>query len=85
MGVRSRDGTHPDADLIYNASLNVTPPSDAIRRQFALRVVGDRVEVAPDAVSAFDPNTLPHLLAELVHQSGWTWQGIFFDWQGGCR
>lgn len=84
-GPRRRDGVHPDADLIYDASLTVTPASETIRRQIALRITDDRVEdVSGNAVAAA-PENLAHLLTELVHQSGWGWQGVFFDWQRGCR
>ncbi|MCZ2104348.1 MAG: hypothetical protein OZ923_03880 [Comamonadaceae bacterium] len=83
QGIQPRDGTHPDADLIYDASLTLTPPSEATRRALALRLAGDRVEVGQSGAAA-DPANLPHLLAELVRQSGWTWQGVFFNWQKGC-
>src|SRR3546814_8574854 len=45
-GPRQRDGTHPDADLIYDASLTVTPQSEAIRRLVTLRITDDRFEIA---------------------------------------
>jgi len=83
--IRSRDGTHPDADLIYDASLTVTLPSDTIRRQIALHIADDRVEIAGDKDVASAPANLAHVLTELVHQSGWAWQGVFADWQRGCR
>lgn len=84
-GLRSRDGTHPDADLIYDASLTLTPPSDAVRRQMTLRITDDRVEIASGQDVAAAPGNLAHLLTELVRQSGWGWQGVFFDWQGRCN
>ncbi|PQM27714.1 hypothetical protein CVO77_03880 [Sphingopyxis lindanitolerans] len=84
-GPRQRDGTHPDADLIYDASLTVTPPSEAIRRQMTLRITDDRVEIASGQDIAAAPGNLAHLLTELVHQSGWGWQGVFADWQGRCN
>jgi len=31
------------------------------------------------------PANLAHVLTELVYQSGWAWQGVFADWQRGCR
>src|SRR3546814_2858243 len=80
-GPRQRDGTHPDADLIYDASLTVTPPSEAIRRQMTLRITDDRVEIASGQNIAAVPGNLAHLLTELVHQSGWGWQGVFADWR----
>ncbi|MBB5708443.1 MULTISPECIES: hypothetical protein [Sphingopyxis] len=83
--LRPRDGTHPDADLIYDASLTVTPPSEAIRRQIALRIADGRVEIAGDKDAASAPANLAHVLTELVHQSGWGWQGVFADWQRACR
>lgn len=83
-GPHRHDGVHPDADLVYSARLTVTPPSAAIRRQIALRIVNDRVEIASGAGAASDPDNLTHLLTVLVHQSGWSWQGVFFDWQRGC-
>jgi hypothetical protein len=83
-GPRRRDGVHPDADLIYDASRTMTPPSEAIRRQMALHIADDRVMVASDNAVAADPDHLAHLLTEVVHQSGWGWQGLFFDWQGRC-
>jgi hypothetical protein len=83
--LRPRDGTHPDADAIYDASLTLTPPSDTIRRGLGLRVTDDRVEIAGDGETAANPANLAHVLTELVHQSGWGWQGVFFDWQRGCR
>lgn len=83
QGTQPRDGTHPDADLIHDASLTVTLPSEATRRALALRLAGDQVEVGQSGAAA-DPANLPHLLAELVRQSGWTWQGVFFNWQKGC-
>lgn len=63
----------------------MTPPSDAIRRQIALRVADDRAEIAGDREVAAAPANLAHVLTELVHQSGWAWQGVFADWQRGCR
>jgi len=88
-GPRRHDGVHPDADLIYDASLTITLPDEAIRRLIGLRIVGDiagdRVEIAGDTDSASAPKNLPHVLTELVSQSGWTWQGVFADWQRGCR
>ena len=83
--LRSRDGAHPDADLIYDASLTVTPPNETIRRRIALRIMDDRVEIAGDRDAASAPANLAHVLTELVHQSGWGWQGVFADWQRGCR
>lgn len=83
-GIQPRDGTHPDAFLIYDASLTLTPPSEATRRALALRIAGDQVEVGQTGAAA-DPANLPHLLAELVRQSGWTWQGVFFKGQRSCR
>src|SRR3546814_11854850 len=44
-GPRQRDGTHPDADLIYDASLTVTPPREAIRRDRKSVVEGKSVSV----------------------------------------
>jgi len=83
QGIQPRDGTHPDVFIVHDASLTVTPPSETARRALALRITGDRVEVGQRG--ATDPAALPHLLAELVTQSGWTWQGVFFRWQKGCR
>src|SRR3546814_18300243 len=77
--IRSRGGTHPDADLIYDAGLTVTLPSDTIRRQIALHIADDRVEIAGDKDVASAPANLAHVLTELVHQSGWAWQGVFAD------
>src|SRR3546814_4509805 len=74
--IRSRGGTHPDADLIYDAGLTVTLPSDTIRRQIALHIADDRVEIAGDKDVASAPANLAHVLTELVHQSGWAWQGV---------
>lgn len=79
-GPQPRDGMHPDASLIYEANLNVTPASESRRRKMGLRITGDQVDVGPDAAS--DPTNLPHVLTELVVQSGWTWQGVFFNLQG---
>ena len=83
--LRPRDGTHPDADIIYDASLTLTPPNEAIRRQIAPRIADDRVEIVGDSEAAANPANLAHVLTEVVHQSGWGWQGVFFDWQRGCR
>lgn len=83
--LRPRDGTHPDADLIHDASLTVTLPSAAMRHQIGARVTDDRVTIAGDREAATDPANLSHVLAEIVHQSGWGWQGVFFNWQHGCR
>lgn len=83
--IPDRDGTHPDADLIWEHSITVTPASESLRRQLALRVLYDRVEDASGNALARVPGNLPHVLTELVHQSGWSWQGLFFDWQGRCR
>lgn len=83
--LRPRDGTHPDADTIYDASLTLTPPSESIRRGLGLRVTDDRVEIAGDTETAANPANLAHVLTELVHQSGWGWQGVFADWQKSCR
>lgn len=85
MGTQPRDGTHPDADLIYSARINVTPPNEAIRQQLAMQMHGNEVVLAPEVASTFDPGALPHVLMEVVQQSGWTWQGVFFDWQGRCH
>lgn len=82
--LRPRDGTHPDADLIYDASLTLTPPSEAIRRRIGLRITDDRVEIASGHDVAASPRNLAHLLTQLIHQSGWAWQGVFFGWQGRC-
>jgi hypothetical protein len=84
-GPRRHDGVHPDADRIYDASLTITPPDEAIRRRIGLRIAGDRVEIAGDREAASAPQNLPHVLTELVNQSGWTWQGVFGNWQRGCR
>ena len=70
---------------LYDSSLTVTPPSEAVRRQMALRIADDRVEIASGRDVASAPQNLAHLLTELVHQSGWTWQGLFSNWQGRCR
>jgi hypothetical protein len=83
--IRPRDGTHPDADLIYEASLTVTPPSETIRQQIALRIADDRVEIAAGHDIAAIPDNLAHVLTQLVNQSGWAWQGVFTNWQRGCR
>lgn len=83
--LRPRDGTHPDADTIYDASLTLTPPSESIRRGLGLRVTDDRVEIAGDTETAVNPANLAHVLTELVRQSGWGWQGVFADWQKSCR
>jgi hypothetical protein len=83
--LRPRDGTYPDADLIYDASLTLTLPSEVIRRRIAPRIADDRVEIAGDSEAAADPANLAHVLTEVVHQSGWEWQGVFFDWQRDCR
>lgn len=83
--IRPRDGTHPDADRVYDVRITVTPPSETARQRLALRAIGDHVELASRGFAAFDPNDLPHLLTEVVRQSGWTWQGVFFDWQQRCR
>ena len=80
---RVGDGTHPDADLLYDASLTVTLPDEAIRRRIGLRVTHDGVEITGDQATASAPQNLPHVLTELVNQSGWTWQGVFGNWQGG--
>jgi hypothetical protein len=82
--IRPRDATHPDADLIYDARITVTPPSEAARQRLALRAIGDHVELASRGFAAFEPGDLSHLLTEAVHQSGWAWQGVFFDWQQRC-
>src|SRR3546814_12568207 len=84
-GPRQRDGTHPDADLIYDASLTVTPPSEAIRRQMTLRITDDRVEIASGQNIAAVPGNLAPLLTALVHQSGWGRQGVVPDRQGRCH
>lgn len=84
-GLRPRDGTRPDADLIYDASLTLTPPNEDVRRRIGLRVTDDRVEIAGDSAAAADPANLAHVLTELVHRSGWEWQGVFFDWHRSCR
>lgn len=69
--LRPRDGTHPDADLIHDASLTVTLPSAAMRHQIGARVTDDRVTIAGDREAATDPANLSHVLTEVVHQSGW--------------
>ena len=84
-GPRNRDGKHPDADLIYDASLTASPPSEAVRRRIALRITDDRVEIAGGKDIAAAPANLAHVLTKVVHQSGWAWQGVFADWQRGCR
>lgn len=84
QGIQPRDGTHPDALVVFDASLTVTLPSEAVRQSLNLRIVGDQVEFGQTA-AATDPAHLPHILTELVRQSGWTWQGVFFNWQQGCR
>lgn len=84
QGTQPRDGTHPDAFMVHDASLTVTLPSAATRQALVLQIAGDQVEVG-QTVAATDPGNLPHVLAELVRQSGWTWQGVFFNWQKGCR
>lgn len=76
QGIQPRDGTHPDVFIVHDASLTVTPPSETARRALALRITGDRVEVGQRGAAA-GPAVLPHLLAELVTQSGWMWQGVF--------
>lgn len=84
-GPRHHGEVHPDADLIYNASQTVTPADEAIREQIKLQITDDRVEIASGRDVAFAPANLAHLLTVLVHQSGWGWQGVFFDWQKSCN
>lgn len=83
-GPRQRNGVHPDATTIYDASLTVTLPSEAIRRQIQLRIAADRVEISAGHDVAAEPKNLSHVLTELVRQSGWAWQGVFANWQIGC-
>src|SRR3546814_11356471 len=82
--IRSRDGTHPDADLIYDAGLTVTLPSATIRRQIALHIADDRVEIAGAKDVASAPVTLAHVLRALSHRFGSAWQGVVADWHRGC-
>lgn len=70
--------THPDADILYRADRSVTIPQEEVRRSLGIRVVGTAVQFPADAASRIPPTALPHLLTEIVHQSGWTWQGAFF-------
>lgn len=79
QGIQPRDGTHPDASMVFGASLAVTLPSAAARQALGLRIAGDQVELGE---ADGDPAQLPHLLAELVRQSGWTWQGCFSTGSG---
>lgn len=83
--LRSRDATHPDADAIYDASLTLTPPNEAVRRSLGVGISDDHVENMGANKVATNPANLPHVLTELVHQSGWGWQGVFFNWQRSCR
>lgn len=82
QGIQPRDGTHPDASMVFDASLTMTLPSEATRQALGLRIVGDQIELGQNS-STTDPANLPHILVELVRQSGWTWQGVFFNWQQG--
>lgn len=75
---------HPDADILYRADRSVTIPQEEARRSLGIRVVGTAVQFPADAVSRIPPTALSHLLTEIVHQSGWTWQGAFsFQPAGG--
>ena len=50
--LRPRDGTHPDANRIYDASLTLAPLSDATRRRIGLRIIdGKRGRMAVQVVS----------------------------------
>lgn len=78
----TRDGTpHPDADIIWSVNWSVTLPKEARRQSLGVRVDHGTVRLPPDAAERFEEGDLPYLLAELVHQSGWTWQGVFFTSQ----
>ncbi|QEA12841.1 hypothetical protein [Comamonas flocculans] len=66
--------------------LSLTPPSAAARRALGLSIHGDQVALGQSQGEvAARPQQLAHLLAELVTESGWTWQGVFFNGQKSCR
>lgn len=73
--LRPRDGTHPDANRIYDASLTLAPLSDATRRRIGLRIIDGDIEVAGDGETAVNPANLAHVLTERGHQSGWGGKG----------
>jgi hypothetical protein len=71
----------PDASLIWSRNWSITLPQAERRRRLGVQVDHGTVRLPPDAAARFTDDDLPYLLAEVVHQSGWTWQGVFFNAQ----
>lgn len=83
MAYRAGQPVRPSASLVYSSDWSVTMPMQEKRRTLGVRVHGDAVELPPQTVAHFADGAvdgatdLPHLLAEIVHQSGWEWRGVF--------
>lgn len=81
MRFMRRGTAHPDADIIWSANWSVSLPREARRQSLGVAVNHGTVRLPPDTAAHFAEGDLSALLAEVVRQSGWTWQGVFFNWQ----
>jgi hypothetical protein len=81
IGARPLDATpYPDADKVWGRSVAATPITAEQLAAISLRCTGPGVDwPAPRSV---DCDTLGHALAAVVTRSGWTWQPVFFWFQG---
>lgn len=86
QGRRPPGEVHPDADVIWSSTWSVTPRDAEVRRQLRVRVFDDEVELPRRVAEPFATDVgvgadlLPHLLTEVVQQSGWSWRaGLLFQ------
>lgn len=83
MHHRSGAMVHPQAFLVFSSNWSVSMPTAAKRQPLGVWLLGDAVQLPPQTIEHFTDDSaagaedLPSLLAEIVHQSGWEWRGVF--------
>ncbi|HKY89759.1 MAG TPA: hypothetical protein VJM11_01915 [Nevskiaceae bacterium] len=73
---------YPPADKIWNAEVSASPITAEQLAAIPLRVAGGSGIEWPGDARTVDGDALGHALAAVITRSGWTWQPVFFWFQG---
>lgn len=73
---------YPDADRIWDVQIAATPVRAEQLAAIPLTLAGPEASWPRGVPKDLEPDALGHALAAVVTRSGWTWQPVFFWFQG---